>query len=189
MNSSVKTIADYVRTVHEPAVMAGYPATFTSTAVVPNGSPISGKIEMGPDGKTRWSVDRDPGMVGLPDLSLGKVETDPNGKPLNTPGAKGDAGKTKAHLVLGDFARALNEVVKIGDFGSRKYTASGWVTVPDGINRYNDARMRHWLYRMSGEELDPESGFLHEAHEIWNALAALDLKLRAKEDTNDPGPN
>ena len=107
-------------------------------------------------------------------------ETDPNGKSLNEPGAKGDAGKLRPALVLGDFARALIEVSEVGTYGAKKYTSHGWLTVPGGIERYDEAMMRHWLKEKAGEDTDPDTGLLHQAHLAWNALARLDLMLREK---------
>ena len=108
-------------------------------------------------------------------------ETDPNGKGLNEPGAKADAGKVRPALVLGGFARALLSVSQIGTDGAKKYTDLGWATVPDGINRYEEAMLRHWLKEKSGEEYDADSGSLHSAHFLWNALARLELILREQE--------
>lgn len=111
-----------------------------------------------------------------------RTETDPNGKSLNEPGAKGDAGKVRPALVLGDFARALVAVAEVGTYGAKKYSDAGWLQVPDGIKRYDEAMMRHWLKEKSGEVADPETGLLHLSHACWNMLARLDLMLRAKED-------
>lgn len=108
-------------------------------------------------------------------------ETDPNGLSPHTPGAKLDAGKVRPALVLGGFARALLAVSRIGTGGAIKYTENGWMTVPNGEPRYDDAKLRHWLYEKSGIELDPDSQELHAAHEAWNALARLDLLIREKE--------
>lgn len=108
-------------------------------------------------------------------------EKDPNGKDLHSVGAKGDAGKLMVSVVLQGFARALLEVSKIGDFGAKKYTKNGWVEVEDGPRRYADARLRHWLKRSIGEEIDPDSKMLHLAHEAWNILAELDLFIRERE--------
>lgn len=108
-------------------------------------------------------------------------ERDPSGKPANTPGAKLDAGKVRPGLVLGGFARALLAVSRIGTFGAAKYTDNGWMEVPNGEARYEDAKLRHWLYEKCGIPDDPESQELHAAHEAWNALARLDLILRNKE--------
>ena len=108
-------------------------------------------------------------------------ETDPTGKQPHEVGAKLDAGKPLAALVLGDFARALLAVSEVGTFGARKYTASGWIEVPNGIPRYDDALMRHWLREHAGETNDQDSGLLHAAHLAWNALARLELILREEE--------
>lgn len=105
-------------------------------------------------------------------------ESDPHGKMPNEAGAKLDAGKNRCGLVLLGFARALQEVSRVGTDGAAKYTDSGWTEVPDGEARYTDAMMRHLLREAEGEERDPDSGAYHAAHAAWNALARLDLMLR-----------
>lgn len=110
--------------------------------------------------------------------AINKIETDPNGLSAHSPGAKLDAGKPMVSMVLGGFARALMEVSKVGTFGAKKYTPNGWMTVPDGIQRYADAKVRHQLYEAMGETHDSCSELLHAAHEAWNALAKLELMLR-----------
>ena len=110
------------------------------------------------------------------------AELDPSGLEPHDPGAKLDFGKIRPSLVLGGFARALIKVCEIGTFGAVKYSDGGWLEVKDGVNRYDDAKMRHWLYEKAGEELDPETKIEHAAHEAWNALARLDLLLREKQD-------
>lgn len=110
-----------------------------------------------------------------------KVETDPNGKNLNTPGAKADAGKQRSWLVLGNFSSALSAVADVGTFGANKYTANGWVDVPNAQERYMDAAMRHLLKYGSGHALDNGPGGTncpHIACVIWNLLAVLELEKR-----------
>ena len=107
-------------------------------------------------------------------------EQDPNGLAQHQPGAKLDAGKPRPALVLGAFALALQAVVKIGTDGANKYTPNGWLAVPNGIERYTEAKMRHQLAELAGETVDPLSGDLHAAHEAWNALARLELILRGR---------
>lgn len=109
------------------------------------------------------------------------AERDPHGLDQHQLGAKLDAGKPRPSLVLGDFSRALRAVTDIGTFGAAKYTDRGWLSVVNGLERYDDALMRHWLREHSGEDTDPDSGFLHAAHAAWNALAKLELILREKE--------
>jgi Domain of unknown function (DUF5664) len=109
------------------------------------------------------------------------MELDPNGKDAHTPGAKLDAGKPRVSLMMSGFSNALLEVAKVTTFGAAKYTPGGWRTVPNGLERYADAQMRHVLKAAGGEVLDPDSALLHAAHTAWNALAVLELTLDAQK--------
>lgn len=106
------------------------------------------------------------------------TEHDPNGLDLHAPGAKADAGKLKWGLVLGDFLPALNDVVRVGTFGAEKYSAHGWLSVPDATARYTDAALRHAAAHARGEKTDPESGLPHLAHLAWCVLAVATLEAR-----------
>ena len=100
---------------------------------------------------------------------------------LHVPGAKDDKGKPMAGLLL-DFSRALQTVVDVGTYGAKKYTRTGWATVPEGSQRYTDAMMRHLLAMdVDPDGMDPETGLPHLAHIAWNALAVLELQARRKE--------
>lgn len=112
-----------------------------------------------------------------------RTEIDPHhGEELHVAGAKADAGKPRAGLVLHGFARALSAVVAVGTHGAQKYTPNGWVHVPNGVDRYTDALHRHLLAEACGEEVDPDSQIAHAAHAAWNALARLDLAIRHREE-------
>lgn len=104
-------------------------------------------------------------------------EMDPTGRDQHEPGAKLDAGKNRLGLVLGAFALALEEVGKVGTYGANKYTANGWLAVPDGEARYTDAMLRHYLKEAQGELCDKDTEILHAAQLAWNALARLNLIL------------
>lgn len=111
------------------------------------------------------------------------LEKDPRGVPLNTPGAKADAGKLRPWLILGSFSRALEEVSKVGTAGAKKYTPKGWLTVPNAEDRYMDAFARHMLELGKGNEMDdgPSGTQTHHiANMIWNLCAVLELKLSEK---------
>ena len=114
-------------------------------------------------------------------------KSDPTGRNANEPGAKLDANKNRMGLVLGDFSAALNEVSKVGTIGANKYSAHGWLSVPDGVERYTDAMLRHYFKEATGELLDPELTELgntpvhHAACVAWNALARLQLILNAEK--------
>jgi len=110
-------------------------------------------------------------------------EIDPNGKSANEPGSKLDAGKNRLGMVIGGFALALEEVGRVGTFGANKYTPNGWMTVPDGVNRYTDAMLRHYLAECQGELIDPQTKLFHAAHLAWNALARLDMMIRGWDRT------
>jgi len=109
-------------------------------------------------------------------LGLGAGEKDPNGKGQHDAGAKLDHGKPRVHLVLGAFRFALIEVARVGTVGAEKYSDHGWLSVPNGIERYTDAMYRHLLCEPGS--LDKDTGLDHAAHAAWNALAVLELKLR-----------
>ena len=100
---------------------------------------------------------------------------------LHVPGAKDDKGKPMAGVLL-DFSRALQTVVDVGTYGAKKYTRTGWATVPEGSQRYLDAMMGHLLAMdVDPDGLDKETGLPHLAHIAWNALAVLELQARRKE--------
>lgn len=107
-------------------------------------------------------------------------ERTPDGIDQHELGAKLDAGKNRLGLVLGGFSNALKAVGEVGTFGANKYTDNGWMHVNEGIPRYTDAAFRHQLEELSGETIDPETGFLHAAHTAWNSLARLELMIRSK---------
>ncbi len=93
-------------------------------------------------------------------------------------GVKFDEGKPCAAL-LGDFGLALMAVADVATFGAEKYAPGGWLHVDDGRQRYTSALWRHLLAEpLCG--FDDESGRRHAAHVAWNALARLELILRAE---------
>lgn len=90
-------------------------------------------------------------------------------------GLKYDAGKLKAGI-LADFPLALKAIAEVGTFGAKKYARNSWQNVDNSIERYTDAMWRHRL----SEGVDDESGFPHYYHELWNMMAVIELKERAK---------
>lgn len=77
------------------------------------------------------------------------------------------------------------EVARVSQMGAEKYQWKGWESVPDGLNRYSNAMVRHQLNLAIQGEYDPD-GFLHRAQIAWNALATLELWLR-EHDTGRQG--
>lgn len=112
---------------------------------------------------------------------MSAIEKDPTGKSPNDPGAKLDWGKEPVlQGVFEYFPRALLAVAKVSEFGAKKYSWGGWGPVPDGVTRYGNAQARHALKAVIDGPIDPDSGLYHAAHEAWNALAKLELILRAE---------
>ena len=112
------------------------------------------------------------------------AEKDPNGKGQHEPGAKLDAGKVAVWRGLLDyFPRACGEVAYVSQKGAEKYAWKGWEAVPDGINRYRDAMVRHIVNESIEGRYDPD-GFRHLAQIAWNALAALELTLKEEQNNN-----
>jgi hypothetical protein len=105
-------------------------------------------------------------------------EVDPFGKNPHQSGAKLDAHKLQADLLL-DFRDALLAVASISDFGARKYTRHGWIDVPNGQERYMAALLRHLLQ----EGNDPDSGLPHKWHALWNLLAVVQLDINSASET------
>lgn len=93
-------------------------------------------------------------------------------------GMKYDGGKPRVDLVLSGFPRALLAVAEVATFGAAKYAEDSWADVPDGVKRYTAAKDRHRLIG-AVELTDAETNLRHAAHEAWNALAVLELQLRA----------
>lgn len=95
-------------------------------------------------------------------------------------GRKDDKGKVDLTFNSEYFPRALMAVAKVSEFGATKYNRNNWVGVKDAKVRYRAAMLRHELQDWN-EKIDSESKLLHLAHVAWNALAILELELKAQE--------
>lgn len=112
-------------------------------------------------------------------LKLFPEQTNDESSKISSGAIKYDANKAPLFRgAIGYFPRALEQVAAVSAFGASKYAWGGWANVSDGYNRYSDALLRHLIAPDKGEERDEDSGFLHEAHAAWNALARLELKIR-----------
>ena len=90
-------------------------------------------------------------------------------------GRKFDAGKVDYTLVPWD---GLEEVVKVLEFGARKYARDNWKHVEGGEQRYQAAALRHLIAYSQGEKVDPETGLSHLAHAGCCLLFLLSLEKR-----------
>jgi len=104
-------------------------------------------------------------------------EVDPDGLDQHQTGAKLDQDKLRPALVLGNFSCALEAVTAVGTYGANKYSDNGWKDVSNGIERYHDAAMRHWLKYQQGERINEEDGGVeHLAQVIWNLCSVYELE-------------
>lgn len=99
---------------------------------------------------------------------------------LNLPGVKHDSGKPQVGTLMHLCSRALIEMAKVADRGTEKYTKGGWLTVPNGEERYLNAMQRHELSIGMGHRFD-EEGLLLAAQVAVNAMFRLELMLRREE--------
>lgn len=161
------------------------PADVDDSVVTPKAASKPNQGDVAPDfmvlAGRHFDVDVAP-FVGV-DMADSSKQSDPLGIDQHAPGAKLDAGKPLAGVLL-DFGLALESVSRIGTFGAVKYTRGGWQSVPGGEQRYEDAAMRH-LLRMRTERIDSETGMPHLWAAAWNMLAVIELQERGNNDTRN----
>ena len=79
-------------------------------------------------------------------------------------GAKDKKGKPDWSLV---DLKNLEGLVRGLEYGAKKYARDNWKKVPDPINSYYAATIRHLSEWWSGEEIDKESHLNHLYHRIF----------------------
>lgn len=110
----------------------------------------------------------------------------------HSPGAKLDDGKVDMSLI--EFLpRAMKEVLRVMTYGKVKYTRGGFLEVPDGVNRYSAAMLRHYFAAKEEGKYDQDPWYdteeglpykgkiMHDAQVAVNALFRLELMLREEE--------
>ena len=80
-------------------------------------------------------------------------------------GMKFDSNKPRHSLLP---KGAINSVIKVLEFGAKKYDADNWQKVNNAKERYYNAAMRHIDSWWNGEKRDPETGIHHLAHAATN---------------------
>jgi len=70
----------------------------------------------------------------------------------------------------------IKGIIKVREFGIKKYDRDNWKTLTDPIDLYNltNAMERHWLKHLSGEINDNESGLNHLFHMATNIAFLID---------------
>lgn len=96
-------------------------------------------------------------------------------------GQKNDNGKPMWSLLP---FKAVNEIVKVLDFGANKYCRHNWVYVDDFENRYLSAALRHLAACGDGEDKDEESGLYHLAHAGACILFLLWKEIKETDDND-----
>lgn len=94
-------------------------------------------------------------------------------------GYKADQGKPDWTIFPFDGAEPIVRVLEVG---ARKYARDNWRKVPDAVNRYRAAALRHLAADALGEINDPETGLPHLAHAGCCLLFALALRRTSGED-------
>jgi len=115
------------------------------------------------------------------DMDNPYIEEDPNGFEPADPRAKLDAGKPDLSYLPEQFPLALEAVCRVAEYGTTKYSRGGWLKVPDAVQRYSRALLRHLFIRYKADVIPGiEPRFHADAQIAWNALAVLELKLRGE---------
>ena len=78
-------------------------------------------------------------------------------------GAKHDEGKLRYSLLP---KGTITEVLKVLEFGAKKYAPDNWMKVDNAQTRYYDAALRHITAWHEGEKFDQETGVSHIAHAL-----------------------
>jgi hypothetical protein len=73
---------------------------------------------------------------------------------------------------------AIKGVAEVLTFGANKYSANGWQTVPNAVERYKDALYRHLNAYERGELVDEESGLSHLLHATTNLMFIIELSQK-----------
>ena len=95
--------------------------------------------------------------------------------PAATEGRKFDAAKPDYTLLPWD---AVEQIVRVLDFGAKKYARDNWKHVVDADRRYLAAAFRHLAAHAQGEGTDPETGISHLAHAGCCVLFLLSLEKK-----------
>jgi hypothetical protein len=92
---------------------------------------------------------------------------------MSNEGKRFDLGKSRMSLLPFTALRAIGDVLA---YGEKKYATNNWLK---GMkwSRVQDSLLRHYERFAMGEEIDPESGFLHTTLIACNALFLLTYQL------------
>lgn len=96
---------------------------------------------------------------------------------MSEEGKKFDAEKLRFSLIP---QGVLFPVIKVLEFGAKKYSENNWRHVENARTRYFDAAHRHLDAWWKGETVDSETGESHLAHAICCLMFLLSLDSKNK---------
>ena len=96
-----------------------------------------------------------------------------------TQGMKFDSNKLDYTLVPWE---GMEEIVKVLEFGAKKYARDNWKHVENADTRYLAAAFRHLVQYNNGELTDSETGVSHLAHAGCCILFLLALEKKNDSD-------
>lgn len=80
----------------------------------------------------------------------------------------------------------LPQVIRVLEFGAKKYSEGNWQNVENARTRYFDAAHRHIDAWWAGESVDTETGESHLAHATCCLMFLLALEKTEKSVLADP---
>jgi hypothetical protein len=89
-------------------------------------------------------------------------------------GRKETAGKLRWDLLP---IEPIREVVRVLTYGAKKYSPHNWKHVPNAVEEYYAAMMRHVTEWRLGVHVDPETNIHHLAHAMCDAAFILWFEL------------
>lgn len=104
-----------------------------------------------------------------------------------TEGRKDDTGKRRWQLLRKGCVHALEAVIKVLEYGAKKYGDDNWKLVEQAEVRYRDALDRHLADLDKGIIYDPDTGEHQYAHVATNALFLLELHEARKSQLKPAG--
>jgi len=75
----------------------------------------------------------------------------------------------------------IEELAKVYTYGAKEYGENQWQYLPNGVQRYYGALIRHLQEFRKGNTADQKSKLYHLSHALWNVGALLWLQLQEQK--------
>lgn len=124
------------------------------------------------DEETADKFTTDHGSIGNDLCDTNKEDVADKPLPGRDGSGKNDRADSKLRWDLLPLAE-IEDIVRVYTEGAKKYADNSWQDIPDGFNRYLGATMRHLVAYTKGERFDSDTGCMHLAQVVWNAIAML----------------